>query len=128
MGVRSKKNTGIDSRQGVKYAKFRNRKIDNFYKPSHSFFPTFAALASLREILRVSVAALPRWVISYPRFSILILMMLLMRVATTMLAVAEDQRLNHNRHCLGVRKFLADVDEIKIPEIDAVDGNNPGAG
>ena len=54
-------NTGIDSRQGAKYAKFRNRKIDNFYKPSYSFFPTFAALASLREILRVSVAALPRW-------------------------------------------------------------------
>ena len=54
-------NTGIDSRQGAKYAKFRNRKIDNFYKPSYSFFPTFAALASLREIFRVSVAALPRW-------------------------------------------------------------------
>ena len=64
----------------------------------------------------------------HPRFSILILMMLLMRVATTMLAVAEDQRLNHHRHCLGVRKLLADVDEIKITEIDAVDGNNPGAG
>jgi hypothetical protein len=55
-------NTGIDSRQGAKHAKFRNRKIDNFYKPSYSFFPTFAALASLREISRVSVAALPRWV------------------------------------------------------------------
>ena len=56
-------NTGIDSRQGAKYPKFRNRKIDNFYKPSYSFFPTFAALASLREIFRVSVAALPRWVL-----------------------------------------------------------------
>src|SRR5262245_15274795 len=63
--------------------------------------------------------------ILHPRFSIL---MVFMRVATTMLAVAEDQRFNHHRHCLGVRKLLADVDEIKIPEIDAVDGNNPGAG
>jgi hypothetical protein len=50
-------NTGIDSRQGAKYAKFRNRKIDNFT----NLFPTFAALASLREIFRVLVAALPRW-------------------------------------------------------------------
>jgi len=28
----------------------------------HRYSPTFAALASLREIFRVSVAALPRWV------------------------------------------------------------------
>ena len=28
----------------------------------HCYSPTFAALASLREIFRVSVAALPRWV------------------------------------------------------------------
>jgi len=27
----------------------------------HRYSPTFAALASLREIFRVSVAALPRW-------------------------------------------------------------------
>jgi hypothetical protein len=27
----------------------------------HRYLPTFAAFASLREIIRVSVAALPRW-------------------------------------------------------------------
>jgi hypothetical protein len=27
----------------------------------HRYSPTFAALASLREMFRVSVAALPRW-------------------------------------------------------------------
>jgi len=127
---------GLDSREGAKYAKLRNRKIDNFYKPSYPFFPTFAALASprlrsghaLREIFRVSVAALPRWVISYPRFSLFILMMVLMMMATTMLAVAEDQRLDHHRHRLSIRQLLADVYEIKIPEINAIDGDNPGAG
>ncbi len=29
----------------------------------HRYSPIFAALASLREIFRVSVAALPRWVL-----------------------------------------------------------------
>jgi hypothetical protein len=33
------------------------------YELFSSFFPTFAVLASLREILRVSVAAAPRWVL-----------------------------------------------------------------
>jgi hypothetical protein len=61
------------------------------------------------------------------RFSILILMMLLMVMAAAVLAMAEDQRLNHHRHRLGVGKLLADVDEIKVTEIDAVDGNNPSA-
>jgi len=28
----------------------------------HRYSPTFAALASLREIFRVSIAATPRWV------------------------------------------------------------------
>jgi hypothetical protein len=65
----------------------------------------------------------PRFSILHPQSS-----MVLMRVPTTMLAVAEDQRLNHHRHRLSVGKLLADVDEIKITEIDAVDGNNPGAG
>jgi hypothetical protein len=30
----------------------------------HRYFPTFAAVASLREIIRVSVAALPRQVVA----------------------------------------------------------------
>ena len=63
--------------------------------------------------------------ILHPLFSIL---MVFMRVAATVLAVAKNERLDHHRHRLGVGQFLADVDKIKVPEIDAVDGNNSGAG
>src|SRR5262249_19750455 len=63
-----------------------------------------------------------------PRSSILglHLMMMLMRVAATMLAVAKNQRLDHHRHRLGIGQFLADVHKVKVPEIDAVDGNYSG--
>ena len=54
--------------------------------------------------------------------------MVFMCMPATMLAVAKNQRLDHHRHGLGVGQLLADVDEIKVPEIDAVDGNNSGAG
>src|SRR5262249_28556772 len=54
--------------------------------------------------------------------------MMLMCEAATVLAMAKNQRLDHHRHRLGIGQLLADVDEIKVPEIDAVDGNNSGAG
>src|SRR5262249_35571515 len=63
--------------------------------------------------------------ILHPRSSIL---MVFMRVATTVLAMAKNQRLDHHRYRLGVGQLLADVDEIKVPEIDAVDGNYSSAG
>ena len=54
-------NTGIDSRQGAKYAKFGRESYIILETIYAIFFPTFAALASLREIARVSVAASPPW-------------------------------------------------------------------
>src|SRR5262245_96014 len=63
--------------------------------------------------------------ILHPLFSIL---MVFMRVAATMLAVAKNQRLDNHRHRLGIVQLLSDVDEIKVPKIYAVDGNYSGTG
>jgi hypothetical protein len=57
--------TGSDSRQGAKYAKFGRESYIILQTIYAIFFPTFAALASLREIVRVSVAASPPWVTIY---------------------------------------------------------------
>jgi hypothetical protein len=46
-------------RQGAKHAKFRREKINYLEKIVYYYFPIFAALASLREIFRVSVMTLP---------------------------------------------------------------------
>jgi hypothetical protein len=45
----------FDSRQGAKHAKFGGKRSKMYI-----IIPIFAALASLREIFRVSVLALPR--------------------------------------------------------------------
>jgi hypothetical protein len=52
----------IDWRQDAKHAKFGG-KMNFLGKIVHRYSPTFAALASLREMFRVSVAALPALVI-----------------------------------------------------------------
>jgi len=49
----------LDSRQGAKHAKFRRKDKIILKKLFIIYFPIFAALASLREIFRVSVLALP---------------------------------------------------------------------
>ena len=68
--------------------------------------------------------------IIHPRSSILGLLfyLVLCVMAAAMFGVAKNQRLDHHRHRLGVRQLLADVDEIEIFEINAVNGNNSRAG
>jgi hypothetical protein len=51
----------LESRQGAKHAKFRKEKINYLEKNVYYSSPNFAAFASLREIIRDSVAASPRW-------------------------------------------------------------------
>ncbi len=53
---------------------------------------------------------------------------MLLVMAAAVLGVTKNQRLDHHRHRLGVGQLLADVDEIEILEIDAVDRNDAGAG
>jgi hypothetical protein len=45
---KNKRKQSIDSRKGAKRAKFGEDEINTFYR----YFPTFAALAPLREIIR----------------------------------------------------------------------------
>ena len=59
-------------------------------------------------------------------FDSIILVLLMM--AAPVLGVTEDQRLDHHRHRLRVGQLLADVDEIEIFEIDAVDRNDAAPG
>src|SRR3990172_6125860 len=63
-----------------------------------------------------------------PRSSTQILMMRLMLMPAAMFGVAKDQRFDHHRNRLGIGPLLTDIDEIKVFQIDAVDGNDSGAG
>ena len=49
-------------------------------------------------------------------------------MAATVLGMAKDQRLDYHRHRLGIGQLLADIDEIEILEIDAVDRDDAGPG
>lgn len=54
------------------------------------------------------------------------MMVVMMRMSSSMLGMTEDQRLDHHRYRLRVGKLLADVDKIEIFEINAIDRDNAG--
>jgi hypothetical protein len=57
---------------------------------------------------------------------VVVMMMVVMRVTTALLCVAEDQGLDHNRHRLRIRQLLSDIDKVEVFKIDTIDRDNPG--
>src|SRR5215470_3121521 len=55
------------------------------------------------------------------------MMVVMMVMAAPRLRMAENERLDHDRHRARIRQLLADIDEVEILEIDAVDRDDPRA-
>src|SRR5918993_977865 len=54
--------------------------------------------------------------------------MMMVMMTASLLAMAKNQRLDHNRDSLCIGQFLTDIDEIEIFEVDAVDRNDACSG
>jgi hypothetical protein len=56
------------------------------------------------------------------------MIVMVVRMAAAVLAMAKDQGFDHHGNRLGIRKLLAYIDKIEILKVDPVDRYDSGAG